>query len=290
MLDRLAALRALDVVDMGAVALLLWVVLLWLRQVRARRALLGLATLIGFYGLAHLLGLELTVWMLRGVFAVLVLLVIVVFQEDIRNLFEQLAVWRTGKRSGPAPPDIVDTLVRSVARLSAVRSGALLILAGRTPLDLHLRGGIPLEGRVSEPLLLSLFDKGSPGHDGAILLQANRVARFAAHAPLSENYGALLERGTRHAAALGISERTDALSIVVSEETGNISVTEAGTITPVAGAQELTGILRRFLGEAAPTPTPATGWKSVRGAWVELAIALLLSFLLWLSRADGRIG
>ena len=283
MLDAVRGIRLVDLVDVGVVTLLLWTVILLLRRSRTSKALVGLGILIGIFLTARLVGLQLTVWMLQGFFAVLVIVVVVVFQEDLRQLFEQIANW--GRTAPPArsSPGLVEVLVRTAARLSAIRTGALILVTGGTPLDRHARGGIPLDGKVSEPLLLSLFDPGSPGHDGGVEIRGDRVVRFAVHAPLSEDHAQIGERGTRHAAALGLAERTDALCIVVSEQTGVISTTHRGVLRRTAGAQELTGILRNFLAEADP---PRSGgsrrWWRLRTRWAELAAAFVLSAALWL--------
>src|SRR5690606_23301634 len=119
----------------------------------------------GLYFAARWLGLQMTVWILQGFFAVGVLVLVVVFQEDLRRALDQLAVWGLRRKPQSAPPDAVDVLTRTVRRLAATRTGALIVIPGREPLDRHVDGGVELGGRLSEPLLLSIFDPHSPGHD-----------------------------------------------------------------------------------------------------------------------------
>lgn len=181
-------------------------------------------------------------------------------------------------------PDGADLLARAAARLAQMRVGALLVLPGREPLERHLEGGIVLGGRLSEPLLLSLFDSSSPGHDGAILVRGDRVERFAVHLPLSSNRAALGAGGTRHAAALGLSERCDALCLVVSEERGTVSVAEGGQLRRLAGSGELAAAIRDHGGGGAgDAPTPRT-WP-----WPEALGALALALVLWLVFVPGSV-
>lgn len=234
----------LDLVDIGLVAAFGWLAISYLRRTRARASLAGLALLGIVYFVARALDLKLATALLQAFFAVVVLVLVVVFQEDLRRMFEQLGTLRRGRTQIPTGTEPLDLLVRTVTRLASTRTGALIVLPGREPLDRHLEGGILLRGRVSEPLLLSIFDSGSPGHDGAVLLRGRTVERFAVHLPLSANHAALGPGGTRHAAALGLAERCDATCIVVSEERGTVSVARRGTIQKLARPEDLGIALR----------------------------------------------
>jgi DNA integrity scanning protein DisA with diadenylate cyclase activity len=272
-------------VDVIAVAALLWALLVWLRRARARIAFVGVAIAGGAYLLARLASLELTAWVFQGFFAVLVIILVVVFQDDLRRLFEAIAVY--GLRRRPALPatGAVDVLVRASARLAETHTGALIVVPGREPLERHLEGGIGLDGRLSEPLLLSLFDTSSPGHDGAVLLAGDRIQRFAVHLPLSTDRAELGPRGTRHAAGLGLSERTDALCIIVSEERGTITVAQEGHLRVLEPA-ELATELQRFLERAAEAVPGQTGWHVAR-YWREGLLAVALASALWALRVPG---
>jgi diadenylate cyclase len=234
----------LDLVDIGLVAAFGWLAISYVRRTRARASLAGLAMLGIVYFVARALDLRLATALLQAFFAVVVLVLVVVFQEDLRRMFEQLGSLRRGKSQPPTGTEPLDLLVRTVTRLASTRTGALIVLPGREPLDRHLEGGILLRGRVSEPLLLSIFDSSSPGHDGAVLLRGRTVERFAVHLPLSANHAALGASGTRHAAALGLSERCDATCIVVSEERGTVSVARGGTIQRLSRPEDLGIVLR----------------------------------------------
>ncbi|MCU0669208.1 MAG: diadenylate cyclase [Myxococcota bacterium] len=280
--------RITDVVDVAIVAFMLWATLAWLRRARARIALAGVAIAAGAYLLARQLELSMTVWILQGFFAVLVIVLVVVFQEDLRRLFEQIAIWGLRRKPPSAPPDAVDALVGAVRRLVAQRCGALFVIPGREPLDRHVAGGVPLGGLVSEPLLLSLFDPHSPGHDGAVSIEGDRVMRFAVHLPLSTDHAQLGMGGTRHAAALGLAERADALCIVVSEERGTVSIARDGRLRTLAGPELLARETRRFLADRWPKQAPRRSRAlELLRRWPEALFAVGTSAGLWLLLVPG---
>ena len=250
-------------------AALLWAGIVWLQRTRARLAMLGVGIVGVVYLVASRLGLQLTAWILQGFVAVFVFVVVVVFQDDLRRLFEQIAVWGLRRRPTTSPPQVVDILTRSVARLARTRTGALVVLPGLDPLDRHIEGGIELGARISEPLLLSLFDASSPGHDGAVLVEGDRATRFAVHLPLSTDRGQLGQGGTRHAAGLGLSERADALCVVVSEERGTVSVARDGLLRVLPQPEALASELHSFIAATSPSEAPLARWRGLVSRWRE---------------------
>jgi uncharacterized protein (TIGR00159 family) len=282
----LAQLRELhlpDLLDIALVTTFAYSVIALVRRTQARLVAGGILVLITLFIVAQALDLRLTTWLLQGFFAVFLIILVVIFQEELRQLFENLALWGL-RRGGPTPPSYgtAELLVGAVADMARLRIGALIVLAGRQPIDRHLHGGVELGGRLSEPLLRSIFDSHSPGHDGAVLLREDTVVRFAVQLPLSTDFPQLRGGGTRHSAALGLSERTDALAIVVSEERGTISVARGGTLRVLRGAAELEAELQAFLRELSP-PTTGRGVlvSLVRENWVEKIAAFLLVIGLW---------
>lgn len=236
---------------------------------------------------ARLLGLTLTVWILQGFSAVLVIVLAVVFQHDLRRLFEQVAVWGLGQRSGALPADAIHVLTRTVEHQARTRTGALYVIPGRQPLDPHLEGGLELDGEISEPLLLSLFDPRTPGHDGAVVVAGSRVVRFSVILPLSAARERLLEGGTRHAAALGLAERTDALVVVVSEERGTVSVARDGQLRRLASPELLAFEIRRFLEDTTPPIDELGVFRRVARRWPEAALSLALAVAAWIVLVPG---
>jgi diadenylate cyclase len=275
----------LDMVDIATVGLLLWLAIRFVRRTRGRRALTGLTLLGGVYLLARALDLQLTASLFQGFFAVLVLVLVVVFQEDLRRGFEQLGTLRRGAALEKRGVEAADALIRAVARLAATKVGALIVLPHREPVESHVEGGIPLDGRLSEPILLSIFDASSPGHDGAVILRGERIERFAVHLPLSANRAALGPGGTRHAAALGLSERCDATCIVVSEERGTVSIARDGAIRVLSRPQDLAHELRALRGELDEDKKRGPWWRERAG--VDAVLAAAGAIALWLVFVPG---
>ena len=282
--------RLTDVLDVAIVAALLWTGIAWLQATRARLAVLGLAILGAFYFAVQQLDFQLTSLLLQGFFAVVVLILVVVFQDDLRRLFERIAIWGLRRQAPRLAPDLIHTIVSAAALLAQQRTGALIVLAGREPLDRHLEGGTHLRGRISEALLLSLFDSNSPGHDGAVLLHGHEVVRFGVHLPLSNDWDRLGPGGTRHAAALGLAERTDALCIAVSEERGVISVAEHGELQVLQNVESLSIRLQVFMERSQPHSKPKASALSARVVakrWIEACAAIVIATILWFVTVPG---
>ncbi|MBW2494779.1 MAG: DNA integrity scanning protein DisA nucleotide-binding domain protein [Deltaproteobacteria bacterium] len=288
MTEALLSIRWAELVDLAVVWLMVWAGIAWLRATPARLAMAGLGILVAIYLVAKQFGLVLTTWIFQGFAAIAVLVAVVVFQQDLRRLFEQIAALGLRRRL-PAPgPDAVDTLVRAIANLAEHRRGALIVLPGHEPVEGHADGGLILDARISEPLLLSLFDPNSPGHDGAVVFSGDRATRFAVHLPLSANRRQLGQRGTRHAAALGLAERTDALCIAVSEERGEVSVAQAGRIRTLRRPEQVADEIRSFLAQLGPADDESPAWlnRLVR-QWRQALLALPIAGLLWVLAIPG---
>ena len=288
MLDSFGTLKWADIADVLVVGLLLWALMAWARRVHAGLALLGLGFIAGFYLVALQLELQLTAWFFQGFFAVLVVLLVVVFQDDLRRLFEQIAVLSLRRHPARTPVDGVVILVSALLQLAKQKTGALLVLPGREPLERHLQGGMPLDAIISEALLFSIFDPGSPGHDGAVLVQGDRLVRFAVHLPLSDARTQLSIGGTRHAAALGLAERCDALCVVVSEERGTVAVANRGELRVLDQSEHLMGVVRKHLAHLGKeSGAHRNEWKRLFRRGLEGAIALFIALCGWLAFVPG---
>jgi diadenylate cyclase len=207
----------------------------------------------------------------------------VIFQEELRQFFERLGVasLRRG-RTRHSRSEPIDMLLSSVVDFARDHIGALIVLPGRQPIQRHIRGGIELNGQLSVPLLKSIFDPHSPGHDGAVIVEDGRVTRFATHLPLSQDFQQLAGVGTRHSAALGLAEATDALCLVVSEERGRISVAHDGRLREVNDPNELAAVLHGFMHGPRDEHSKDRVWaKRVAQHWGEIAVALILTVGLW---------
>src|SRR5688572_229367 len=199
-----------DIIDILFVAVLLYTATAFLKQTRAAFIIRGIFILAAIYILARYLDLQLTAWIFQGFFAIFLIIIVVIFQEELRQIFERIAVWSLTRDDPSLRSDAADILIGTVADLAKDKIGALIVIEGKDPIARHIMGGIELEGKISEPLLKSIFDPHSPGHDGAVIIKNDQIARFAAHLPLSKDFRQLARVGTRHGAALGLAELSDA--------------------------------------------------------------------------------
>jgi diadenylate cyclase len=290
MLNPLFNIRIADVVDILFVATMFYTASVWVKQTRAAFIVRGLFILVVVYIVARQFGLELTAWIFQGFFAIFLIIVVVIFQEELRQLFERIAVWSfTTQRPSPLRSETADILTRTLADLARDRVGALVVIQGKDPLGRHITGGIESDAKLSEPIVKSIFDPHSPGHDGAVIIEKDRISRFATHLPLSKDLSQLSDVGTRHSAALGLAELTDALCIVVSEERGRISVARNGRLSAITNPQELALQLHQFLHEKYP-PAAEQKWLSVqllRENWLAKAVTVCLAIGLWYVLVPG---
>jgi uncharacterized protein (TIGR00159 family) len=280
----LQTIRWADALDVIVVSFILFSVISWARRSAARNMVVALLAFGVLYLVSRGLDMYLTRVLLEAILAVAVLTAVIVFQDDIRRFLDRMGAWPLGqprRRSSSVSSVWIDDLVSASEHLADSRTGALIAVRGSESWDRSIRGGISLDGQVSRPLLLSIFDRHSAGHDGAVLVERDRIARFATHLPLSSNQDAVGRHGTRHAAAVGLSESCDALLIVVSEETGMISVAERGALISVASAAELRDRLEQFQGrneERHLKPWKALG---MHHGIQNVALAAIVSVFLW---------
>jgi uncharacterized protein (TIGR00159 family) len=273
-----------DMLDMLLVGSLIYGLLLWFKRTRAAFVALGLLLLAVVYTVAFLAGMYMTVRLFQGFFAVFIVAVIIIFQEEIRSVFERIAVWSlTGGVLKAAPSHRqVEILVRSLGDLARDRIGALVVLRGLDPLDRHVSGGWDLNGELSEALIKSIFDSHSLGHDGAFIVEEGRVSRFGVQLPLSKDLARITNLGTRHSAALGLAERTDALILVVSEEHGTVSTAQRGELKTIDDLEDLQDVIEAFLTRLMPDSGRNAVVRLVTENWREKLIAAALSILLWI--------
>ncbi len=283
--DFLQNLNIRNLLDIAIISLMIYTLLVWFKERASRFVLMGISLLGLLYVGARFFHLYLTTVVLQGFFTILLFVLVVIFQEDLRRLFERIAIWgRIGKKGSEqaSQHDIVEIIAHTVSNLARMRVGALIVLQGEEPLDRHIQGGTLLEGIVSQPLLESIFDPHSIGHDGAVIIDDRRVVRFGCHLPLSDKASQLYGVGLRHTAALGLTERSDALCIVVSEETGGISIAKGETLERRMNPSDFWVALESFY--AKKRPLKGQSWPLLR--WLrentkEKVIALLLACVLW---------
>lgn len=276
--------RYSDLLDILFISVFIYVILVLFKNTKAKLVLTGVLILSFVYLVSMQLNLVLTTSLLQAFFAVIILASIIIFQEEIRRFFEQIAIWSLNTKF-KKNKDIkthgreVEILAGTLADLAKHKIGALIVITRNSGLSDYIEGGEKLNGELSESLLKSIFDPHSIGHDGAVIVERNKVVMFGAHLPLSKNFSKLKNRGTRHAAALGLSEKTDAVCLVVSEERGSISVAKSGDLRQVDEGQ-LFSTLEVIFEELNPL-FKKKSWFQFSGNKREKAAALVLSILLW---------
>jgi diadenylate cyclase len=272
--------------DILFMTLLIYTLLVWSRRTQAASVLTGILIVAGVYLLARQFNLNLTAAIFEKFFAVILIALVVIFQEELRYFFERIAVWSLnrkilGKEQIRMTREEVEILVRTMTDLARERIGALVVIKGKDMIVRHLDGGQECNGKMSESLLKSIFDAHSIGHDGAVVVEGNRVAQFSAHLPLSKNLRKGGKLGTRHAAALGLSELCDAICVVVSEERGTISLARNGDLRIINNAEHLARVLEQFYQSINPEIKTNFMQNYFKKNWRDKLVALSLSVALW---------
>ncbi len=271
MWSTLAQFRWMDAVDVLIVAFAVYQLLLMFKGTKALQMILGLALVYLASRIALKGGLLTVNWVLQNLLGVWFLLIIILFQPELRRALASFGLRSRLLRafSKQEEAHMIDEIVRTASSLSAKRIGAIIVLERETKLSDYTDSGVSIDAALSKRLLESIFYPGSPLHDGAVIIQGGRVAAASCFLPLSLNPDVGEDLGTRHRAAIGLTEETDALVIVVSEETGNISLVKGGIIRQDLDATAL----RRLLGEQyEPTGRAAMAAKS-RETAVPSAVA-----------------
>ena len=222
-----------DILDIFIVAFILYKLLVMMRQTRSSGAMKGLFLFLLATGISNLLGLTALNWMLMAIIKNGVLVLVILFQPELRTALEHIGrVMLRGHSTHQTEEDrIIDEITQCVLDLSARKVGALIVFEQKTGLNDVIATGTELQARISAPLLENIFEPNTPLHDGAVVIRENQIMAAACILKLTENTGISRELGTRHRAAIGVSEISDAKVLVVSEETGVISLTAGGAIT-----------------------------------------------------------
>ncbi|PYM20565.1 MAG: TIGR00159 family protein [Candidatus Rokuibacteriota bacterium] len=265
----LGALRWRDVLDIVVVALIIYRVLALFRGTRAVQITIGLGVLGAAAVAARALQLTSLTWLLDHFWSFWVVALIVVFQPELRRALGWIGQASLLQRltGGAERAQMVEEIVRAVDSLAARRIGALVVVERATGLRQYAELGVALDALVSSDLLTSVFLPYSPLHDGAVIVQGGRVVAAGCFLPLSRNMQLGRALGTRHRAALGIAEETDAVSIAVSEETGGLSIAVSGRIEPVAEPDALRHRLNELLGVSEVRAGEVVGLRALRRRW-----------------------
>ena len=264
-MDLISQIGLKDLLDIAAVSIVLYWILQLIRGTRAIQIVFGLVVLGGGFFLAQAAELTTFGWILENFLGSIVIVIVILFQDEIRR---GLALVGSNPLTGSNPGEqrhLIEELVKTAGALSSKRIGALIVIERNTGLKNYIEKGTVIEGAVSKDLLLSIFMPFSPIHDGAVIIGGGRIAAAQCFLPLTVNPRLEKVLGTRHRAALGLTEETDALVIIVSEETGKISMACEGKLYSRLEMDELRRMLERMLAGDVDAQT-SNWWERVKVA------------------------
>uniref|UniRef100_UPI0040572A69 diadenylate cyclase CdaA n=1 Tax=Agathobacter sp. TaxID=2021311 RepID=UPI0040572A69 len=252
-----------DVIEILIVSFLFYHVLIWVKSTRAWKLFKGILVILIFVLLAALFQMNTILWIAENTLNVGLIAVVVIFQPELRNVLENIgdrnilsSVFSFGKQEEMKISDhTIDELVKATFAMGKVKTGALIVIEDEILLNEYIRTGIDVDAIVSSQLLINIFEKNTPLHDGAIIVRGDRVVSATCYLPLSDSLSLSKDLGTRHRAAIGISEVSDALIIIVSEETGAVSVALRGQIYRHLDAELLRERLKAFQKPVKPKET-----------------------------------
>lgn len=238
-----------DIVEIFILAFLAYHILLWIKNTRAWALLKGVTMIAVFILIAAFFRMNTILWIVTNVFNVAAIAIVVMLQPELRkameelgqkNFFSAMLPFDSGKsEDGRFSDRTINEIVKASVEMSKVKTGALIVIEKEQPLSEYERTGIDVDGIVSSQLLINIFEHNTPLHDGAVIVRGNRIVSATCYLPLSDNMALSKELGTRHRAGVGISEVTDSLTVIVSEENGKISVAYNGELERGMDAERL---------------------------------------------------
>ena len=228
-----------DVIEIAIISVLFYNVLLWIKSTRAWNLFKGIMVILVFVLLAALFQMSTILWIAENTLSVGLIAIVIIFQPELRKALENIgdknilsSILNISNKSEKVKfsDHTIDELIKAVYAMGKVKTGALIVIEDEISLSEYERTGIDVDAIVSSQLLINIFEKNTPLHDGAIILRGDRVVSATCYLPLSDSLSLSKELGTRHRAAIGVSEASDSLTIIVSEETGNVSIALRGQI------------------------------------------------------------
>ena len=235
---RLEKLKATDLIELLIIAVVIYYFLRWIKTTNAWAVLKGLIFLLLFWFIASIFHLNAILWIFVNAVGVGITAIIILFQPELRKVLEQLGQKEivpsffgagTDDKSGLSDRDI-EELVRGIYTMAKEKTGALIVIEQQFDIQRYIDTGIVLDADISSGLLISIFEEGRPLHDGAVIIRGKKIVAATCYLPLSNNMQLSKDMGTRHRAAVGVSEESDSFTIIVSEETGKVSIAKGGEI------------------------------------------------------------
>lgn len=263
-----------DIVEILLIAFFVYQFMLWIRNTRAYSLLKGILTVLVFVLIAYIFEMNTILWLVTNMGGYAITAILVIFQPELRKALEELGhkkivsnliPFDTSKKEteGRFSDRTVNEIVRASFEMGAVKTGALIVIEEETVLNEYIRTGIALDSLVSSQLLINIFEHNTPLHDGAVIIRGDRIVAATCYLPLSDNLDLNKNLGTRHRAGVGISEVSDALTVIVSEETGRVSVTKNGEIHVGLNKEELRQILEQEQNKAKQENVKHRLWKGL---------------------------
>lgn len=258
-----------DIVEIIIISFLVYHILVWIRDTKAWNLLKGIIVILVFLLFAALLNLSTILWIMEKIFSVGIIAVVIVLQPELRRALEQLGQknfvaglmpFETKTSDGLFSDKTINEIVKASFEMGKVRTGALIVVEKNQKLTEYERTGIAVDAVVTNQILINIFEHNTPLHDGAVLVRGDRVVAATCYLPLSDSTRLSKELGTRHRAGVGVSEITDSLTIIVSEETGRVSVAYEGKLTRNVDADTLRKMLETVQNKAAEDK-PRKAWK-----------------------------
>ena len=243
------SIHCTDIAEIIILTFLIYHILVWIKNTKAWALLKGVVVIGVFVLLAAIFKMNTILWIVSNVFSIAAIAMVVVLQPELRkaleelgrkNLFSSILSFDSGKTmDGRFSDRTINEITKACVEMGKVKTGALIVIEQNQPLGEYERTGIDVDGIVSSQLLINIFEHNTPLHDGAVIVRGNRVVSATCYLPLSDNMALSKELGTRHRAGVGISEVTDSLTVIVSEETGKISVAYGGKLERGLDAERL---------------------------------------------------
>ena len=248
------SINVVDIIEIIIIAFAVYQIVIWIKDTRAWVLMKGIIVLFLVWIIAMILGMNVLLWIFENAMVIGITAIVIIFQPEFRNALEQL-----GRKSFSSISPFEDSrnkterysdrsiqgIVKAVYEMAKVKTGALIVVEREIQCREFERTGIPIDAEISSQLLINIFEHNTPLHDGAVILRDNRVVSATCYLPLSDNLELSKDLGTRHRASIGVSEVSDSLTIVVSEETGVVSVAAEGRLTRHVDAEAMTELLRR---------------------------------------------
>lgn len=268
---RLPSIIWTDIVEIAIISFLIYHILVWVKNTKAWSLLKGVVVIAIFLVLAGLFKMNTILWIAQNIVGIAATAIIVILQPELRraleelgrkNIISSLIPFDSGKTEvGLFSDRTINEIAKACVEMGKVKTGALIVIERSQSLAEYERTGIDIDGIVSSQLLINIFEHNTPLHDGAVIIRENRVTSATCYLPLSDNMALSKELGTRHRAGVGISEATDSLTVIVSEETGRISVAMEGKLDRNLDGEALKERLRKIQDKQQPEEKKVKRWK-----------------------------